>query len=220
MTHHPDTHDDQQLDLFGGTSHTSGSGTRGQDRPHTGPTGRSGTRGESNDVDLMHTVAANAVRCGYLIVGTNERVYTRVTEAGDEVARVPRFEEDAVHQLLRRRWLTLGAPHRITCGAASLIGTTVLVPKDTRARIARWTHLQRPPSWPDQHRQQRSPPPGTPPPHTPAPGEPVCALCRGTGRVPDSRQARWTPERGAHRPDTTSPCHWCAPRPSPPRRPR
>ena len=61
---------------------------------------------------------------------------------------MPRYEEDAVHQLLRRRWLTLGTPHRITCGAASLVGTTVLVPKDTRARITRWAHLQRPPSWP------------------------------------------------------------------------
>jgi hypothetical protein len=96
----------------------------------------------------MHTVAANAVRCGYLLVGANERVYTRVVDGGDEVARVPRYEEDAVHQLLRRRWLTLGTPHRITCGAASLVGTTVLVPKDTRARITRWANLQRPPSWP------------------------------------------------------------------------
>ena len=85
----------------------------------------------------MHTVAANAVRCGYLIVGANERVYTRTTEGGDEVARVPRFEEDAVHQLLRRRWLTLGATHRITCGAASLIGTT-------RPRSQRHPHPHRP----------------------------------------------------------------------------
>ena len=63
------------------------------------------------------TVAANAVRCGYLLVGASERVYTR-TDADDRVARVPRYEDDAVHQLLRRRWLTLGATHRVTCGAA------------------------------------------------------------------------------------------------------
>ena len=195
MTRHPDTNN-QQLDLFGGT----GSNRRHPD--HSGQPGRGGQRGESNDVDLMHTVAANAVRCGYLIVGANERVYTRTTEGGDEVARVPRFEEDAVHQLLRRRWLTLGATHRITCGAASLIGTTVLVPKDTRTRIGRWTHLQRPPSWTDP---QRTPPTPT--------GEPVCALCHGTRRVPDSRQTRWTPDRGLHRPNTTSPCPWCPPRP-------
>ena len=198
MTRHPDT-DDQQLGLFGGT----GSSTGDHPGPQRPARAAEAQRGESNDVDLMHTVAANAVRCGYLIVGANERVYTRTTEGGDEVARVPRYEEDAVHQLLRRRWLTLGATHRITCGAASLIGTTVLVPEDTRTRIARWAHLQRPPSWTDP---QRTPPTPT--------GEPVCALCHGTGRVPDSRQTRWTPDRGVHRPNTTSPCPWCPPRPS------
>src|SRR5690349_24166048 len=98
----------------------------------------------------MVTVAANAVRCGYLLVGAAERVYAR-TDADDRVARVPRYEEDAVHQLLRRRWLTLGAAHRVICGAAHLIGTALLVPKATRDRIARWEWLQRPPSWPDQH---------------------------------------------------------------------
>jgi hypothetical protein len=119
-----------QPDLFGGL-HKVG------DRP----TGRR----ESNDVELMHTVAANAIRCGYVLVGASERVYARTT--GDEVARVPRFEEDAVHQLLRRRWLTTGAPYSVTCGAASFTGTAVLVPKQTRAAVARWDHLQRPPSW-------------------------------------------------------------------------
>ena len=146
MTRHPDTHDDRQLGLFGDTIGMTGAG---QDHPRRNPDGqpgRPGPRVESNDLDLMHTVAANAVRCGYLLVGTNERVYTRTT--GDQVARVPRYEEDAVHQLLRRRWLTVGAAHRIACGAASLVGTTVLVPTDTRARIARWAHLQRPPSSP------------------------------------------------------------------------
>ena len=142
VSRHPGT-DDGQLGLFGGTS---GTGPNRCPAGSDGQAGSRGSRGESNDVDLMHTVAANAVRCGYLLVGANERVYTRT--AGDQVARVPRYEEDAVHQLLRRRWLALGAPHRITCGAASLVGTTVLVPKDTRARITRWAHLQRPPSWP------------------------------------------------------------------------
>ena len=103
----------------------------------------------SFEVDLMHTVAANAVRCGYVLVGNAQRVYARVTDHdGDAVQRVPRYEEDAVHQLLRRRWLTTGSQHRVTCGAASLAGAAVLVPKDTRARIERWQRLQRPPTWP------------------------------------------------------------------------
>jgi hypothetical protein len=126
------------LDLFGHPT-----------TPVTIPAQRPPSRIESNDIDLMVTVAA--VRCGYLLVGTAERVYAR-TDAADRVARVPRYEEDAVHQLLRRRWLSLGAAHHITCGAAHLVGIAVLVPKATRDRIATWERLQRPPSWPEQVR--------------------------------------------------------------------
>ncbi len=133
MTSHPDQ--PGQCDLFGNPIASA---------PSTPPVSRI----ESNDVELMVTVAANAARCGYLLVGTSERVYTR-TDADDRVARVPRYEEDAVHQLLRRRWLTLGAAHHVTCGAAHLIGTAVLVPKATRDRVERWNRLQRPPAWPN-----------------------------------------------------------------------
>jgi hypothetical protein len=168
------------------------------------PSPRPVSRIESNNVDLMHTIAANAVRCGYLLVGQSERVYARITGDDDHVARVPRYEEDAVHQLLRRRWLTVGATHRVTCGAAHLIGTAVLVPKHTRDRITRWEHLQRPPSWPRdtarQHTGSSAGPPGS-----------VCHFCGGTGRIPDSRQATWTPERGVHRANTSSLCHHCQP---------
>jgi hypothetical protein len=102
---------------------------------------------ESNDIDLMHTVAANAIRCGYVLVGNSERVYARTSDR-DDVARVPRYEEDAVHQLLRRRWLTRGQDHHVTCGAASLTGASVLVPQQTRSRLTRWQQFQRPASWP------------------------------------------------------------------------
>jgi hypothetical protein len=153
----------QQTDLFG--------------NPVTTVPGSSG-RGwgvDSNDIDLMHTIAGNAVRCGYLLVGQPERVYAR-TDHHHGVARVPRYEDDAVHQLLRRRWLTRGTHHRISCGAATLLGTAVLVPKTTREQITRWERLQRPSTWPtpthplrkpaiggggvvdlDQHRQRRRP---------------------------------------------------------------
>jgi len=123
-----------QLDLFGG--------------PAVSVPQQRVSRVESNDVDLMHTVAGNAVRCGYLLVGNSERVYTRVEGRDGEVQRVPRYEEDAVHQLLRRRWLTVGSQHSVTCGAASLSGAAVLVPKETRSRVERWARLQRPSSWP------------------------------------------------------------------------
>ena len=115
---------DGQLDLFGHPT-----------TPPAIPKQRPPSRIESNDVDLMVTVAANAVRCGYLLVGTAERVYARV-DVDDRVARVPRYEEDAVHQLLRRRWLTLGAANHVTCGAAHLIGTAVLV---VDVQVFAWT---------------------------------------------------------------------------------
>jgi hypothetical protein len=166
------------------------------------PAPRPVSRIESNNIDLMHTIAANALRCGYLLVGHAERVYTRITDDEDHVARVPRYEEDAVHQLLRRRWVTLGATHRVICGAAHLTGTAVLVPRHTRDRVARWAHLQRPPSWPTSPAGSRLDNAG-----------PRCRFCGDTGRIPDSRQTTWTPDRGVHRPNIFSPCHHCRPKP-------
>jgi hypothetical protein len=101
---------------------------------------------ESNNVELMHTVAGNADRAGYLVAGRAERVYARDPDRHGRAVRVPRWEEDAVHQLLRRRWLALGGTYRFVCGAAELTGTTVLVPRETRARVDRWQQLQRPPA--------------------------------------------------------------------------
>ena len=166
-----------QLDLFGDPPPRSAA--PGSGRP---------SRIESNDVDLMVTVAANAVRCGYLLVGAAERVYAR-TDADDQVARVPRYEEDAVHQLLRRRWLTLGAAHRVTCGAAHLSAPPCSSRRPPADRIARWDRLQRPPSWPDQH-------------HHPDPGD-------GPTRRPEHRgrgRARSTTTGGPddHHPDDRS----------------
>ena len=181
-----------QLGLFGGSTTSAPAGAV--------------SRVESNDVDLMHTIAANAVRCGYLLVGHAERVYSRADGRDGEVQRVPRYEEEAVHQLLRRRWLTTGADHHVTCGAAALTRTAVLVPKYTRTRITRWEQLQRPPSWPN---------PAGPPTRGPRPDPPSCLFCRDQGVIPDSGQARWSPDLGIHRPTTTSPCHHCQPSPGP-----
>ena len=100
---------------------------------------RSG-RVESNDVELMYTVAGNAMRCGYLLAGPSERVYARDSDPLTTVVPVPRWEDDAVHQLLGRRWLTRGSLRKVTCGAAHMSATTVLVPPATRARVNRWRH--------------------------------------------------------------------------------
>lgn len=178
-----------QLGLFGGPSPT----------PAPSGPGRPTSTVESNDLDLIHTVAHNAIRCGYLLVGTTERVYSRAEGERADVVRVPRYEEDAVHQLLRRRWLTLGATQRVSCGAATLLGTTVLVPKATRDRVARWSHYQRPTSWA-----------GGPPPPRAAHTGPTCSACGDTGLISNARRMRWSPEKGAYREEpSSSPCTWC-----------
>jgi hypothetical protein len=132
MTTRPDS--GGQLDLFG--------------NPVAGAPSNVMPLVESNDVDLLLTVAANAIHCGYLLAGPSERVYARDSDQPEEVVRVPRYEDDAVHQLLYRRWLSRGTPRHVTCGAVALFATTVLVPKDTRHWVARWQHRQRPPNLP------------------------------------------------------------------------
>lgn len=136
----------KQLDLFG-------SPTNPPAPPTTTTSGGAGapsttTTTETNDLDLIHHVAGNAIRGMYVLVGASERVYARANgPESNDVVRVPRYEEDAVHQLIRRRLLTLGGAHSVTCGAASLNGTAVLAPRSTRSMVARWEHLQRPASW-------------------------------------------------------------------------
>jgi len=98
-------------------------------------------RRESNDIELMLTIAGNALRCGYLLAGPGEHVYARNADHPHTAVRVPRWEDDAVHQLLHRRWLTRGGTHRVTCGSVRLTGTAVLVPSTTRTRIVQRRHL-------------------------------------------------------------------------------
>jgi hypothetical protein len=112
----------------------------------------------SNNVELMHTIAGNADRAGYLLAGPSERVYARDPDRNGCGVRVPRWEEDAVHQLLRRRWLYRGSSYPFSCGAAALTGTTVHTTRDTRARVARWEQINRaprPPSPPEPARGGR-----------------------------------------------------------------
>lgn len=113
--------------------------------------------GESNDMDLITTIAGNASRGLYVLVGPNERVYVRTDGPdGRDVARVPRYEEAAVHQLLRRGWLNPGGHTKdLGCGAATLSGTAVNCPASTRARVQRWNALSRPAAWTPSDRPAR-----------------------------------------------------------------
>jgi hypothetical protein len=137
MTAHPDRHPltPGQIGLFGGPGH----------EPDLPTTKAPVSRIESNNVELMHTIAGNADRAGYLLTGPAERVYARDPDRNGCGVRVPRWEEDAVHQLLRRRWLYRGSTYPFSCGAADLTGTTVHTTRDTRARVARWEQINRAP---------------------------------------------------------------------------
>lgn len=134
---HPPQETPGQLGLFGGD-------------PTPVPTQRpASVTGETNDMDLVTTIAGNASRGLYVLVGAHERVYVRTDGPdGRDVARVPRYEEATVHQLLRRGWLHPGGRTKdLACGAATLTGTAVSCPAATRARVQRWDALSRPPSW-------------------------------------------------------------------------
>jgi hypothetical protein len=150
MTGHPDKHPltPGQIGLFGGPGHEP-------DLP-TKPAPGAVSRIESNNVELMHTIAGNADRAGYLLAGPAERVYARDPDRNGCGVRVPRWEEDAVHQLLRRRWLYRGSTYPFSCGAADLTGTSVHTTRDTRTRVARWEQINRAPRPPSQAQPRRN----------------------------------------------------------------
>lgn len=131
-----------QLGLFGSNPAPASASVPEQRQAPSG-------QGETNDMDLVTTIAGNASRGLYVLVGPNERVYVRTDGPdGRDVARVPRYEEATVHQLLRRGWLNQGGRTKeLACGAATLTGISVSCPAATRARVARWNALSRPPSW-------------------------------------------------------------------------
>ena len=134
-------------------------------------------RPDSNDVDLMHIIAGNAVRCGYLLVGTSERVYTRIDRPQPGSPGAP----------LRGR-------RRAPTAAPPLAHPRLPAPDQLRRRVAarhrrarpqghpRADHplerLQQPPSWP------------TPTHRTAAPRRPAAAGERGSSTSTNTGQRR------------------------------
>ena len=138
-------------------------------QPPTRPAGPpAARRPESNDVDLIVTVAATP-RCGYVLVGATERVYPRTRHAQRAVARVPRYEDDAVAPTARRRQLTLGGTHHV---------------------------IRRPPrrTRPLRARPARHPGPGRPL-DRPAPSCPATTGARSSTNAPPSRRTTASPLR-------------------------
>ena len=66
-----------------------------------------------NDMNLIEKVLQVAENTGYVLVGPLERVYRQV--APKVIESAPRYEAEAVHQLLSVKWLTKGGTHAYTC---------------------------------------------------------------------------------------------------------
>lgn len=102
-------------------------------------------------MDLIERVLTVACQEGYALVGTAERVYRVGTsdQTGTiEIIGVSRAEADAVHQLIDNKELVAGGQHRYRYrNYREGYGRAVLVPRSTRAKHARWSHLRRPTTW-------------------------------------------------------------------------
>jgi hypothetical protein len=108
-------------------------------------------RPATNDMDLIERVLKVACLDGYALVGTAERVYRVGTsdQTGTvEIIGVSGEEADAVRQLIDSRDLVPGGQHRYRYrNYREGYGRAVLVPRATRGKAARWSHLQRPSTW-------------------------------------------------------------------------
>lgn len=100
-----------------------------------------------NDMDLIESVIRAALDPGYFVIGPAEKVYRRDATRKDSVERVPRYEEDTVHQLITQKLLRIGGSHEVMYGSYSGRANSVLVNKKTAAMARRWRSYKRPESW-------------------------------------------------------------------------
>ena len=95
-----------------------------------------------NDLDLVTSVIRSAEDPGYVVIGASERVFLRdPTRTKGFVVTVPRYEADAVAQLLGSGHLRLGGTHVVSDGRREGLARSVLVTAATRAMVARWAAL-------------------------------------------------------------------------------
>jgi hypothetical protein len=105
------------------------------------PTGQAARRGAVNDLDLIASVIRTADHPGYVVIGVAERVYLRDPSRKGVVTAVPRYEADAVAQLLHSGHLKIGGAHVVSDGRREGPARSVLVPAATKAMVARWAAL-------------------------------------------------------------------------------
>jgi hypothetical protein len=101
----------------------------------------------TKDRDLIEAVIQRAQDPGYVLIGPAERVFTRDPARKGVVEAVPKYEQDAVAQLLASGHLRIGGTHHVTYGDRNGPASAVLVPRATRQLADRWARL-RPPADP------------------------------------------------------------------------
>jgi hypothetical protein len=108
----------------------------------------------TNDLTLIREIIRFAVAPGFVLVGPAQRVLTYQPDRGRGfVAAVPKYEADAVAQLLDAGHLKVGGTHTVHYGDHTGPATSVLVPKATRDMVARWDSLRPLHPSPGQHGQ-------------------------------------------------------------------
>ena len=107
--------------------------------PATKPTGRA----ESNDLDLFATIVRTAADPGYVLIGAAGKPFVR--EPGDkhQVHPVPRYEADAIAQMLDAGHLKTGGHHHVRTGRHEGPANSILIPAATRSMVHRWDALHR-----------------------------------------------------------------------------
>ncbi|WP_439664149.1 hypothetical protein ACSHWB_23505 [Lentzea sp. HUAS TT2] len=94
-----------------------------------------------NDMRVIMDVLNRAVdEPGYAIAGPTRRVYRRTNNK--TMKHVPRWELEAVLQLIDSGQLIIGGTHVLRCGAIRQAVNSVLVPTITRQKLKRWNALK------------------------------------------------------------------------------
>lgn len=98
---------------------------------------------ESNDLDLFAAIVKTATDPGYVLIGPAEKPFVREPGTKRDVVPVPRYEADAIAQMLAAGHLKTGGRHHVVYGNREGPAHSVLVPTATRSMVARWEALRR-----------------------------------------------------------------------------
>jgi len=128
--------------------------------------------GGSNDLDLFAAIVKTATDPGYVLIGPADKPFVREPGTKHDVNPVPRYEAEAIAQMLDAGHLRIGGHHHVTDGRREGPAHSVLVPAVTRSMVARWAALHRLP-----HQRGAGDTPSTTAEHSGAAGGLWCPEC-------------------------------------------